>query len=102
MRRALIGGDAKRDGGFAAFDADNTCYYEQDSLRVGALDPDQRCDGAVVTVLARVDRPQDRALQRNLLSAQGAEADGSWFTLGYQPFMAPGHCSWHGAGHVRR
>jgi len=80
----LVGMQSK-NGGFAAFDADNT-YYSLNRIPFadhGALldPPTSDVTARVVTVLARVGRPQDRpALARALeyLRAE-QEADGSWF-----------------------
>ncbi len=73
------------NGGFAAFDADNTSYYlnKIPFADHGALldPPTSDVTARVVTVLARIGRPQDRpALNRALeyLRAQ-QEPDGSWF-----------------------
>jgi squalene-hopene/tetraprenyl-beta-curcumene cyclase len=87
MRRALdwLVGMQSSDGGFAAFDADNTTYYLN---RIpfadhGALldPPTSDVTARVVTVLARVGRPQDsEALDRAIVYLrQQQEADGSWF-----------------------
>jgi squalene-hopene/tetraprenyl-beta-curcumene cyclase len=87
IRRALdwLVGMQSRDGGFAAFDADNTCYYlnKIPFADHGALldPPTSDVTARVVTVLARIGRPQDKpALERAIayLRAQ-QEADGSWF-----------------------
>jgi len=80
----LVGMQSK-NGGFAAFDADNT-YYSLNRIPFadhGALldPPTSDVTARVVTVLSRVGRPQDRpALARALeyLRAE-QEADGSWF-----------------------
>src|SRR5580698_8830964 len=87
MRRALdwLVGMQSSDGGFAAFDADNTSYYLN---RIpfadhGALldPPTSDVTARVVTVLARVGRPQDQqALERAIVYLRGQqEPDGSWF-----------------------
>jgi squalene-hopene/tetraprenyl-beta-curcumene cyclase len=87
MRRALdwLVGMQSSGGGFAAFDADNTSYYLN---RIpfadhGALldPPTSDVTARVVTVLARVGRPQDQqALDRAILYLrQQQEPDGSWF-----------------------
>jgi squalene-hopene/tetraprenyl-beta-curcumene cyclase len=87
IRRALdwLVGMQSKDGGFAAFDADNTSYYLN---RIpfadhGALldPPTSDVTARVVTVLARVGRPQDRrALDRAIAYLRDEqEADGSWF-----------------------
>jgi squalene-hopene/tetraprenyl-beta-curcumene cyclase len=87
VRRALdwLVGMQSRDGGFAAFDADNTCYYlnKIPFADHGALldPPTSDVTARVVTVLARIGRPQDKAaLDRAVayLRAQ-QEDDGSWF-----------------------
>jgi squalene-hopene/tetraprenyl-beta-curcumene cyclase len=87
VRRALdwLVGMQSRDGGFAAFDADNTHYYlnKIPFADHGALldPPTSDVTARVVTVLARVARPQDaRALERAIVYLrQQQEADGSWF-----------------------
>jgi squalene-hopene/tetraprenyl-beta-curcumene cyclase len=87
VRRALdwLVGMQSRDGGFAAFDADNTRYYlnKIPFADHGALldPPTSDVTARVVTLLARVGRPQDNpALERAIayLRAQ-QETDGSWF-----------------------
>jgi squalene-hopene/tetraprenyl-beta-curcumene cyclase len=87
VSRALdwLVGMQSADGGFAAFDADNTSHYlnKIPFADHGALldPPTSDVTARVATVLARVGRPQDsRALKRaleNLRSNQ--EPDGSWF-----------------------
>jgi squalene-hopene/tetraprenyl-beta-curcumene cyclase len=87
VRRALdwLVGMQSRDGGFAAFDADNTCYYlnKIPFADHGALldPPTSDVTARVVTVLARVGRPQDKpALERAIAYLRTQqEADGSWF-----------------------
>jgi squalene-hopene/tetraprenyl-beta-curcumene cyclase len=87
VRRALdwLVGMQSRDGGFAAFDADNTCYYlnKIPFADHGALldPPTSDVTARVVTVLARVGRPQDKtALDRAVAYLRKQqEADGSWF-----------------------
>ena len=87
VRRALdwLVGMQSRDGGFAAFDADNTCYYlnKIPFADHGALldPPTSDVTARVVTVLARVGRPQDTpALIRAIAYLRKQqEADGSWF-----------------------
>jgi squalene-hopene/tetraprenyl-beta-curcumene cyclase len=87
MRRALdwLVGMQSKDGGFAAFDADNTKYYlnKIPFADHGALldPPTSDVTARVVTVLARVGRPQDKpALDRALAYLrEEQEADGSWF-----------------------
>jgi squalene-hopene/tetraprenyl-beta-curcumene cyclase len=73
------------NGGFAAFDADNT-YYSLNKIPFadhGAMldPPTSDVTARVVTVLARIDRPQDRAaLKRGIAYLRKEqEADGSWF-----------------------
>jgi squalene-hopene/tetraprenyl-beta-curcumene cyclase len=87
VRRALdwLVGMQSKDGGFAAFDADNTSYYlnKIPFADHGALldPPTSDVTARVVTVLARIGRPQDRqALDRAIayLRVQ-QEPDGSWF-----------------------
>jgi squalene-hopene/tetraprenyl-beta-curcumene cyclase len=87
VRRALdwLVGMQSANGGFAAFDADNTSYYlnKIPFADHGALldPPTSDVTARVVTVLARVGRPQDRpALNRaiDFLRAE-QEPDGSWF-----------------------
>ena len=87
IRRALdwLVGMQSENGGFAAFDADNTAY----SLNKipfadhGALldPPTSDVTARVVTVLARIGRPQDKpALKRAIAYLRAEqEADGSWF-----------------------
>jgi squalene-hopene/tetraprenyl-beta-curcumene cyclase len=87
VRRALdwLVGMQSRDGGFAAFDADNTCYYlnKIPFADHGALldPPTSDVTARVVTVLARIGRPQDMpALNRAIAYLRKQqEADGSWF-----------------------
>jgi squalene-hopene/tetraprenyl-beta-curcumene cyclase len=87
MRRALdwLVGMQSRDGGFAAFDADNTCYYlnKIPFADHGALldPPTSDVTARVVTVLARIGRPQDRSALQRAISylREQQEADGSWF-----------------------
>ena len=87
VRRALdwLVGMQSRDGGFAAFDADNTCYYlnKIPFADHGALldPPTSDVTARVVTVLARIGRPQDKpALERAIAYLRKQqEADGSWF-----------------------
>jgi squalene-hopene/tetraprenyl-beta-curcumene cyclase len=87
VRRALdwLVGMQSSNGGFAAFDADNT-YYSLNKIPFsdhGALLDPPTCDvtGRVVTVLARVGREQDKiALARAIAYLrEEQEADGSWF-----------------------
>jgi squalene-hopene/tetraprenyl-beta-curcumene cyclase len=87
IRRALdwLVGMQSRDGGFAAFDADNTHYHLNmiPFADHGALldPPTSDVTARVVTVLARIARPQDQpALERAIAYLrQQQEADGSWF-----------------------
>jgi squalene-hopene/tetraprenyl-beta-curcumene cyclase len=87
VRRALdwLVGMQSRDGGFAAFDADNTYYYlnKIPFADHGALldPPTSDVTARVVTVLARIGRPQDKpALDRAIAYLRKQqEADGSWF-----------------------
>lgn len=87
VQRALdwLVGMQSKNGGFAAFDADNTSYYLN---RIpfadhGALldPPTSDVTARVVTVLVRVARPQDRpAIERALAYLRAEqEPDGSWF-----------------------
>jgi squalene-hopene/tetraprenyl-beta-curcumene cyclase len=87
IRRALdwLVGMQSKDGGFAAFDADNT-YYHLNMIPFadhGALldPPTSDVTARVVTVLARVGRPQDRAALDRAIAylRRQQEADGSWF-----------------------
>jgi squalene-hopene/tetraprenyl-beta-curcumene cyclase len=87
VRRALdwLVGMQSRDGGFAAFDADNTCYYlnKIPFADHGALldPPTSDVTARVVTALARIGRPQDKtALNRAIAYLRKQqEEDGSWF-----------------------
>ena len=87
VRRALdwLVGMQSRDGGFAAFDADNTCYYlnKIPFADHGALldPPTSDVTARVVTVLARIGRPQDKpALTRAIAYLRKQqEQNGSWF-----------------------
>jgi squalene-hopene/tetraprenyl-beta-curcumene cyclase len=87
VRRALdwLVGMQSRDGGFAAFDADNTYYYlnKIPFADHGALldPPTSDVTARVVTVLARIGRPQDKpALDRAIVYLRKEqEANGSWF-----------------------
>jgi squalene-hopene/tetraprenyl-beta-curcumene cyclase len=87
IRRAMdwLVGMQCSNGGFAAFDADNM-YYSLNKIPFadhGALldPPTSDVTGRVVTVLARVGRPQDRpALERAIAYLRAEqEEDGSWF-----------------------
>jgi len=87
IRRALdwLVGMQSRDGGFAAFDADNTHFYlnKIPFADHGALldPPTSDVTARVVTVLARIARPQDApALERAIAYLRKQqESDGSWF-----------------------
>jgi squalene-hopene/tetraprenyl-beta-curcumene cyclase len=87
IRRALdwLVGMQSKGGGFAAFDADNTHYYlnKIPFADHGALldPPTSDVTARVVTVLARVGRPQDKpALARALAYLREEQEDnGSWF-----------------------
>jgi squalene-hopene/tetraprenyl-beta-curcumene cyclase len=87
VRRALdwLVGMQSEDGGFAAFDADNTSYHLNmiPFADHGALldPPTSDVTARVVTVLARIGRPQDKpALDRALAYLRKQqEPDGSWF-----------------------
>jgi len=87
VRRALdwLVGMQSSDGGFAAFDADNTYYHlnEIPFADHGALldPPTSDVTARVVTVLARIGRPEDaRALERAIAYLRGQqEPDGAWF-----------------------
>jgi squalene-hopene/tetraprenyl-beta-curcumene cyclase len=87
MRRALdwLVGMQSKDGGFAAFDADNTSFYLNaiPFADHGALldPPTSDVTARVVTVLARIGRPQDQpALDRAIAYLRRQqEHDGSWF-----------------------
>jgi squalene-hopene/tetraprenyl-beta-curcumene cyclase len=87
IRRALdwLVGMQSRNGGFGAFDADNTCYYlnKIPFADHGALldPPTSDVSARVVTVLSRIGRDQDKpALHRAIgFLRREQEADGSWF-----------------------
>jgi squalene-hopene/tetraprenyl-beta-curcumene cyclase len=80
----LVGMQSK-NGGFAAFDADNTSYYlnKIPFADHGALldPPTSDVSARVVTVLGLIGRPQDRpALERAIAYLRAEqEADGAWF-----------------------
>ena len=87
VSRALdwLVGMQSEDGGFAAFDADNT-HFSLNKIPFadhGALldPPTSDVTARVVTVLSRIGRPQDEpALGRALAYLRaGQEPDGSWF-----------------------
>jgi squalene-hopene/tetraprenyl-beta-curcumene cyclase len=87
VKRALdwLVGMQSQNGGFASFDVDNTRYYlnEIPFADHGALldPPTSDVTARVVTVLARVGRPQDKAALRRAIAylRKEQEADGSWF-----------------------
>jgi squalene-hopene/tetraprenyl-beta-curcumene cyclase len=87
VRRALdwLVGMQSKNGGFAAFDADNTSYYlnKIPFADHGALldPPTSDVTARVVTVLARIGRPEDKnALDRAIAYLRKEqESDGSWF-----------------------
>jgi squalene-hopene/tetraprenyl-beta-curcumene cyclase len=87
VTRALdwLVGMQSRDGGFAAFDADNTCYYlnKIPFADHGALldPPTSDVTARVVTALARIGRPQDKAALDRAVAflRKEQEANGSWF-----------------------
>ncbi len=80
-----ITGMQSNDGGFAAFDSNNTSYYLNDipfADHGAMLDPPSsdvtaRC----VALLSRLNRPADQTSLRRALDYLGREqeADGSWF-----------------------
>ncbi|HEX2789180.1 MAG TPA: squalene--hopene cyclase [Steroidobacteraceae bacterium] len=78
-------GMQSRNGGFASFDVDGTCYYlnEIPFADHGALldPPTEDVTARVVTALARVGREQDAlALERAIGYLRATQqADGSWF-----------------------
>jgi squalene-hopene/tetraprenyl-beta-curcumene cyclase len=78
-------GMQSRNGGFAAFDVDNTSYYlnEIPFADHGALldPPTSDVTARVVTAVALVARPQDAAVLERAVAFLRAEqeADGSWF-----------------------
>jgi squalene-hopene/tetraprenyl-beta-curcumene cyclase len=85
--RALdwLAGMQSSDGGFAAFDVDNT-YYHLNRIPFadhGALldPPTSDVTGRVVAVLGRVGRPQDRPILERAIAylRREQERDGSWF-----------------------
>jgi squalene-hopene/tetraprenyl-beta-curcumene cyclase len=87
IRRALdwLVGMQSKNGGFAAFDADNTSYYlnKIPFADHGALldPPTSDVTARVVTLISRIKRPEDKpALDRALAYLRAEqEADGSWF-----------------------
>jgi squalene-hopene/tetraprenyl-beta-curcumene cyclase len=87
VSRALdwLVGMQSRNGGFAAFDADNT-HYRLNQIPFadhGALldPPTSDVTARVITALALADRPQDRAALARALAYLRAEQepDGAWF-----------------------
>ena len=74
-----------KNGGFAAFDADNTSYYlnKIPFADHGALldPPTSDVSARVVTVLGLIGRPQDGPVLERAIAYLRAEqeADGSWF-----------------------
>jgi len=87
VSRALdwLAGMQSRNGGFAAFDADNTHYYlnEIPFADHGALldPPTSDVTARVVAVLGRLGRPQDRPVLERAIDylRREQEADGPWF-----------------------
>ena len=87
VRRALdwLVGMQSKDGGFAAFDADNTSYHLNNIPFAdhGALldPPTSDVTARVATVLARIRRPQDEAALARALAylRKQQEPDGSWY-----------------------
>jgi squalene-hopene/tetraprenyl-beta-curcumene cyclase len=87
LTRALdwLVGMQSSNGGFASFDADNTCYYLNaiPFADHGALldPPTSDVTARVVTALARVGRTRDKAALGRAIAylRNEQEADGSWF-----------------------
>ena len=87
IARALdwLVGMQSRNGGFASFDVDGTCYYlnEIPFADHGALldPPTEDVTARVVTVLARVARAEDAAALARAIAYLRAtqQPDGSWF-----------------------
>jgi squalene-hopene/tetraprenyl-beta-curcumene cyclase len=87
IRRALdwLVGMQSSNGGFAAFDVDNTKFYlnKIPFADHGALldPPTSDVTARVVTALARIARPQDRVSLHRAIAylRRQQEADGSWF-----------------------
>ncbi len=87
VRRAAdwIAGMQSRDGGFAAFDADNTCTYlnEIPFADHGALldPPSADVTARCITLFNLLDRPQyaDTVRRAEAWLLRHQEADGSWF-----------------------
>ncbi len=82
---AWLSGMQSRNGGFGAFDADNTHYrlnYIPFADHGALLDPPTSdVTARVVTLLARVGRPEDRPVLARAIEYLRAEQepDGSWF-----------------------
>jgi squalene-hopene/tetraprenyl-beta-curcumene cyclase len=87
LTRALdwLRGMQSSNGGFAAYDVDNTCYYlnQIPFADHGALldPPTSDVTGRVVAAMARANRPQDRASLERAIQylRREQEDDGSWF-----------------------
>jgi squalene-hopene/tetraprenyl-beta-curcumene cyclase len=80
-----LAGMQSRNGGFAAFDADNTYYYlnEIPFADHGALldPPTADVSARVLAILGRLNRTQDKAVRERCLVylQREQEPDGSWF-----------------------
>ncbi|MCG8466551.1 MAG: squalene--hopene cyclase [Xanthomonadales bacterium] len=80
-----LAGMQSRNGGFAAFDADNTYYYlnEIPFADHGALldPPTADVSARVLAILGRLNRAQDKAVRERCLVylQREQEPDGSWF-----------------------
>ncbi|MBV8803940.1 MAG: squalene--hopene cyclase [Sinobacteraceae bacterium] len=87
LARALdwLGGMQSANGGFAAYDADNTYYYlnKIPFADHGALldPPTSDVTARVVAAMAQAGRPQDRPVMERAISylRREQEKDGSWF-----------------------
>ena len=87
LTRALdwLGGMQSTNDGFAAYDADNTCYYLNSIPFAdhGALldPPTSDVSARVVAAMARAGRPQDKAIMERAIAylRREQEDDGSWF-----------------------
>ncbi|HET7586583.1 MAG TPA: squalene--hopene cyclase [Gammaproteobacteria bacterium] len=87
IRRAAdwLVGMQSRNGGFAAFDADNDNYYlnEIPFADHGALldPPTEDVTGRVLTLLAKLDRPVDKAARERVLNYlfRNQTSSGAWF-----------------------
>jgi squalene-hopene/tetraprenyl-beta-curcumene cyclase len=87
VSRALdwLAGMQSRNGGFAAYDADNTYYYlnEIPFADHGALldPPTSDVTARVVAAMARAERPQDKPAMKRAIAylRDEQEKDGSWF-----------------------